>query len=86
MGESDVIVMNKSRLPTLEEIETVIAYLPHLYADGFSPIQSWSGGKQNSDSMSLPYPNYDPLVEEFFQHVAGDGWLDYEYNPGRQIK
>jgi len=31
--------------------------------------------------MTLPYPRYQPLVDEFFRHVAGDGWLDYEYNP-----
>ena len=73
--------MNKSRLPTHEEIETLTSYLPRLYAEGFSPVESWGGGKMNDGSMTLPYPNYHPLVHEFFGHVASDGWLDYEYNP-----
>ena len=73
--------MNKSRLPTLEEIETLTSYLPHLYAEGFSPIESWSGGKMKDGSMTFPYPKYDPLVDEFFRHVSSDGWLDYDYKP-----
>ena len=68
--------MDKSRLPTFEEIETLTSYLPRLYAEGFSPVESWSGGKG-----TLPYPKYDPLVDEFFRHVAGDGWLDSGYKP-----
>ena len=74
--------MNKSRLPTREEIETLSSYLPRLYAEGFSPIERWDGGeKLNDGSISMPYPKYDPLVDEFFGHVSSDGWLDYEYNP-----
>ena len=74
--------MNKSRVPTLEEIETLTSYLPRLYAEGFSPIEHWDGGeKQKDGSFTLSYPTYDPLVDEFFRHVSGDGWLDYEYNP-----
>jgi len=68
--------MNAKRLPTLEEIETLTSYLPRLYAEGFSPVEKWNGG-----SGSLPYPTYDPLVEEFFHQVSSDGWLDFEYDP-----
>jgi Family of unknown function (DUF6508) len=28
-----------------------------------------------------PYPNYNPVVEEFFRLVSSEGWLDREYNP-----
>jgi len=73
--------MNKSRIPALEEIETLTSYLPRLYADGFSPVESWGGGKMKDGSMTLPYPKYDLLVDEFFRHISSDGWLDYEYNP-----
>ena len=74
--------MSKTRLPTLQEIEALTAFLPRLYAKGFSPIESWSGGeKQKDGSFTVPYPNYNPLVEEFFRAVSGGGWLDYEYNP-----
>ena len=74
--------MKNSRLPTLQEIEELTAFLPRLYAEGFSPVDSWSGGeKQKDGSISVPYPNYIPVVEEFFHAVSGGGWLDYEYNP-----
>ena len=75
------LIMNNSRLPTLEEIETLTSFLPRLYAEGFSPVESWGGGKQKDGSISFPYPNYAPLVHEFFYHVASDGWLDYTHNP-----
>jgi hypothetical protein len=51
-----------------------------LYAAGFSPVLSWEGGKKTDGTYSLTYPNYHPLVEEFFRVVSG-AWLDYEYNP-----
>jgi hypothetical protein len=73
--------MSKTPLPNLQDIEKLTAFLPRLYAEGFSPILSWDGGeKLKDDSFTLPYPNYDPLVEEFFRHVSSS-WLNYEYNP-----
>jgi len=73
--------MKESRLPTLQEIETVTAFLPRLYADGFSPVATWEGGKQADGTIIMPYPKYDSLVEEFFRAVASEGLIDYEYNP-----
>ena len=79
--------MKTSRLPTREDIEILMSYLPRFYAPGFSPIQRWDGGENLKDgSFTLPYPKYDPLVEEFFNHVSSDGWLDYEYNPEQTYK
>jgi hypothetical protein len=73
--------MDQNQLPTLQEIEELTAFLPRLYAEGFSPITNWSGGeKQKDSSLTLPYPDYDPLVEEFFRSVSRS-WLDYEYDP-----
>ena len=72
----------KTKPPTLEEIEKLTAFLPRLYSEGFSPIENWGGGeKQKDGSISLPYPNYNPIVEEFFRLVSSEGWLDYEYSP-----
>jgi hypothetical protein len=72
-------MMKKSRLPTVQEIKELTAFLPRLYAEGFSPIESWSGGeKQKDGSFTLPYPNYHPIVKEFFGAVSSGGWLDYE--------
>jgi uncharacterized protein DUF6508 len=74
--------MKKDQLPTSQEIETLTAFLPRLYSEGFSPIQNWNGGeKQKDGSISFPYPNYNPVVEEFFRLVSSEGWLDHEYNP-----
>jgi hypothetical protein len=73
--------------PTLEVVETLVSYLPRLYAEGFSPIERWDGGEKLKDgSVTLPYPKYSPLVEEFFNHVSSDGWLDYKYDPDHAYK
>ena len=74
--------MNNDRPPTLQEIEALTAYLPRLYAEGFSPVKSWSGGEKRKDgSITMPYPDYDLLVEEFYRAISSGGWLDYQYNP-----
>ncbi len=69
------------RLPTLQEIETLTAYLPRLYAEDFSPVKKWNGGKQADGTFTMPYPDYDPLVEEFYRTISTGGWLDTGYNP-----
>jgi hypothetical protein len=73
--------MKQTPLPTRRDIEALIAFLPRLYAEGFSSIDSWDGGEKRKDgSYSMPYPNYNPVVEEFFRQVSRS-WLDYEYDP-----
>ena len=78
--------MKKSRLPTLQEIEELTAFLPRLYAKGFSPVIKWEGGKQEDGSFTLPYPKYDRTVEEFFYAAASEGWIDDTYNPERAYR
>lgn len=82
--------MKKTRLPTLQEIEELTAYLPRLYGEGFSPVVKWEGGERQKDgSITLPYPQYDSLVEEFFRVAANEFWLDYQYSPeeaGKMIR
>lgn len=74
--------MSETRHPTREAVDILVSYLPRLYAAGFTPVERWDGGEHLKDgSLTLPYPKYHPLVEEFFSHVSGDGWLDYEYDP-----
>ena len=73
--------MEESR-PTLQDIAALTAFLPRLYAEGFSPVLSWSGGEKRTDgSFTLAYPNYNPVVEEFYRQVSSGGWLDYGYDP-----
>lgn len=79
--------MQKSEFTTLAQIETLIGYLPRLYAEGFVPIERWDGGEKQIDgSFTMPYPKYNPLVEEFFTTISRDGWLDHEYQPEQAIQ
>ena len=55
--------MNNDQPPTLQEIEALTAYLPRLYAEGFSPVIKWNGGKRKDGTYTMPYPDYDLLVE-----------------------
>ena len=73
--------MEKTPLPTLLQIEKLTAFLPRLYAEGFSPVLYWYGGRQKDGAFTLPYPDYDPLVKEFFSAAASECWRDYDYNP-----
>ena len=78
--------MKKASLPTLQDLEELTAFLPRLYAEGFSPIDNWDGGEKLKDgSYSMPYPNYNHVVEEFIDAVRGP-WIDYEYNPEQAYK
>jgi hypothetical protein len=74
--------MKSSRLPNIQEINELTAFLPKLYADGFSPVVNWRGSeKQKDGAITMPYPNYDKVVEEFFRVAGNEWWLDYEYSP-----
>jgi len=72
--------MKTTPLPSLQQIEELTAYLPRLYAEGFSPVLRWNGGKQADGTFTLPYPDYDPLVHDFFRAVSS-AWLARDYNP-----
>lgn len=72
----------QTSLPTEAEMQALVAYLPRLYADGFAPVIRWQGGVKGSDGViSMPYPEYDPLVEAFYRLAASACWLDYGYQP-----
>jgi Family of unknown function (DUF6508) len=72
----------KTRLPTRQEMQELVAFLPRLYSEGFKPVIKWNGGDQGKDGfIRLPWPEYDPVVEEFYRLAASAYWLDYEYRP-----
>jgi hypothetical protein len=72
----------KTRLPTYQEMQELVAFLPRLYSGGFKPVIKWNGGKQGKDgTFRLPWPVYHPLVEKFYRLAASPSWLDYEYSP-----
>jgi hypothetical protein len=67
--------------PSVAEIKKLVSFLPRLYAKGFTPVQKWGGASEHQDgSLSLPWPEYDPLVIEFFQIASQECWTDYDYD------
>lgn len=66
--------------PEEEYVDELVGYLPRLYADGFAHTPRWLGGETNAEGvMTMPYPEYDPLVIEFFGRAARECWRDYLY-------
>lgn len=82
-------VMN-SRQPTVEEIEQLVSFLPRLYADGFAPVKQWGGGTKDKDGViTMGWPEYEDLVEEFFEAASAECWDDHGYsskNPSEMLK
>jgi len=80
----------KTRLPTSQEIEELVAFLPRLYTEGFTSIKRWSGGTQGKDGLfTMPWPEYSKVVEDFFRVAASEWWCDYDYHPeeaGRMLE
>ena len=80
----------KTRLPILKEIEELVAFLPQLYAKGFTPIKRWMGGTREKDgAFTEPSPDYNELVEHFFRLASTECWSDYDYHPeeaGRMLE
>jgi hypothetical protein len=80
-GETNVKDM-KTRMPSSMEIEELVSFLPRLYKEGFNPIKKWGGGTKGEDGVfTMPWPEYEPIVVEFFRVASGECWSDYEYNP-----
>lgn len=70
--------------PDACEMQQLLDYLPRLCAPGFAPVRSWEGAAQLPDgSLSLGWPDYDPLVREFFHLLASEPWADTAYQPAR---
>jgi Family of unknown function (DUF6508) len=72
----------KSRMPTSNDIEELVSFLPRLYAEGFTPITRWHVGIKDQDGvLTMPWPEYDELVGEFFRVASRECWSDYDYRP-----
>jgi len=64
-----------------EDIDALVEFLPRFERQG-RVFAKWSVTLKNADgSISLPFPEYEEDVEEFFRLVALHGWLDYGYKP-----
>jgi hypothetical protein len=77
----------ETRLPTSEDIAELVAFLPQLYEDGFTPIRKWHGGEPDDDgAIEMPWPEYDELVEEFFQMASKECWCNYNYQNEEAVR
>jgi len=76
-----------TKMPTYQEMQQLVAFLPRLYAEEFKPVIRWNGGDRGQDGViHLPYPEYDPLVEDFYWLVGSECWLDFGYNPAEAAR
>ena len=57
------------REPTAEDIRELLAFLPQLHADGFTPVKCWHTEDENGTEI-MPDPEYDRIVEDFMQVAA----------------
>jgi hypothetical protein len=72
----------RTPVPTAEEIQALVSFLPQLYAKDFTSVHRWAGTSERRDrTVSLPWPEYDDLVTEFFQLASTECWTDHEYDP-----
>ncbi len=72
----------KIRVPTSREIEELVGFLPKLTADGFNPIRRWHGGtKDEGELATMPWPEYEEHVVEFFRIASSECWSDHGYRP-----
>ena len=74
----------KTQRPTAREIERLVAFLPRLTVEDFTPIRRWGGGKKTEDGgFVMSWPVYDDVVKEFFEAAGQDCWMDFDYVPDR---
>jgi hypothetical protein len=68
--------------PSRNEIAELVAFLPRLYAEGIEPIKKWHFEKPGEENVTtLPWPEYDEVVDEFFRAASAEYWCDYDYQP-----
>ena len=77
----------KTRTPTSQEIEELVSYLPRLYAEGFTPIKKWEGGTKDQDGiLTMPWPEYNKVVKDFFRIASSECWIDHGYSPEEAVR
>lgn len=67
--------------PAPQEIEELVAFLPDLSAEGFRPIKRWHGGDKEEGVMTMPFPEYEEVVQRFFRAASKECWMVRHYQP-----
>jgi len=76
-------------MPTDRDITELLGFLPRLTAPGFEPVRQWHGGSQDDGTFEIPWPDYDPVVEELVKAASRECWRDHDYHPttaGRMLE
>ena len=68
-------------LPTISDIDDLLAFLPLFRQPGRAFIERWVGGPSAKGDLVFPYPAYPADVLEFFRLAGQPCWSDYGYNP-----
>ena len=67
-------------MATSQKIRALTAFLPRLYAVDFSPIKEWKGGERTENGAdTMPWPEYEPVVRDFFKAASAPCWTDTNY-------
>ena len=61
---------------TPAHIDELLRFLPLLDKPGHDFIQEWRGS-----GNQLPYPVYEPVVEQFMAAAGQTHWMDFGYQP-----
>jgi len=69
-----------TRYPTTTEIDAMVAFLPTLYAENADLVVDWKGGpKDKNGVITVPYPVYTQVVQEFMAAASQECWTDFDY-------
>ena len=73
--------MTRTPQPTARDFRELLAFLPKLYAEGFTPIKSVHSKDEVGEIVAFPWPEYDDVVKEFMDQIRRDCWYDHGYVP-----
>ncbi len=68
-------------VPDYEDIDKLLAFLPHFDRPGRKFVKKWAVGEMSDGSTAFPYPQYEEDVLAFFKLAAQPCWSDFNYQP-----
>lgn len=70
------------KMPSRDDIEKLLAYLPLFEQRNRQFIKQWNGGeKLENGSITLAYSVFEEDVEHFFRLASEPCWMNSKYNP-----
>jgi hypothetical protein len=69
----------KNNTEAIENINALLKFLPE-FSQTEKDFVTWRSATPRADGVgTLPYPDYDPIVDQFRQLVSQEFWCDYDY-------